>query len=156
MALQCKRKVLSIPHTSYTLTYLQSSNITHLLRASCYASRLHSQWLHPTNEAFSASLSHPVMSCPFHVPVVPSSPPRSLGVTHLAPIACYAPLAFTSQPLHSANNGVLHSRDFLRASRRPHPVFLSLHFPVALVAPSHLVGHLETTIHCETNQKRTC
>ena len=115
----------NVPHTSYTLTCLQSSSITFLLRGFCCASRLHSQRLHPTNDAFSASLPHPVMSCLFHVIVVPSFRPRSLGVTHLNPIACYAPLAaplaLTSQPLHSANNGVLHSRGFLRASRCLHP-----------------------------------
>ena len=81
----CKRvynankRFSNVPHTSYTLTYLQSSSITYLLCASCCASRLHSQRLHPTNDAFSASLSHPVMSCPFHVTVVPSFPPSIFG-----------------------------------------------------------------------------
>ena len=82
-----------------------------------------------------------------HFTSVSSHPscPRSFSVTHLAPATCCAPLtttlAFMSQQLHSANNGVQYPYDLLCTSRRPYPVFLSLYLAIALVAHSHLVGH---------------
>ena len=122
-ALQHKQEVFKCPphvlHPSLTLNLLASLTCC----ASCCASRLHSQRPHPTNNAFSASLSHPVMSCTFASLSSRFSRPRSFGVTHLAPMACcaplVAPLAFTSQQLHSANNGVLRQQYTAKETKNP-------------------------------------
>ena len=107
----------------------------------------------------AVSLPDVVVATP-HVAAIPSFPP-SIFRRHSpsAPISlCLSLCLSPSRPSGSICQTTRFQRpyDILHPSSRCHTLFTDLQHPASLASPPQLVGALETTIHCKTNQNSVC